>query len=631
MFDIVRNNKKVVQIFLALISLPFAFWGVDSYVRNASRTSAVATVGDVKVTVEQFQQELRERQDRFRNQLGPSFDPKMMDLPEVRAGVLNEIIDRRLLLLEAQKTHVVAGNEALVRAILAIPGFQENGKFSQERYESLLKMQGLSPQMFEAQLRQDITLQQLAGTVGRTGFATTAMVDRALVLEGERREVQEARLTPDLYLPQVKLEDGAARKYYEANGKQFEIPEQARAEFVVLSQDAIAAQTVPAEAEVKAWYEGHKDRYRTAEERRASHILVKAEGKEKDKARAKAEELLKEIQKNPAAFADLAKEKSDDPASGKNGGDLGFFGRGAMVQSFEDATFKLKEGEMTGLVESDFGFHIIKLTGIRPAKEKSFAEVRAEIESELKRAAAGRKFAETAEGFSNTVYEQSDSLKPVADKFKLAVQSSGWLNRTPNPANGPLGGEKILKALFSDDAVKSHRNTEAVEIAPNTLVAARIVEYKAASMQPFETVQAGIETQLKRQKAQELAAKDGQDRLAALKQGGDQKVTWAAAKMLTRADNKQLPDVALKAIFKTDASKLPAYAGVELPGGGYALYKLTKVDTDIKVDDGLRKSAAAQVEKAAAQQDVQAYLAALRARYKVEVHQAVLDAAARER
>lgn len=627
MFDAVRNNKRIVQVFLALITLPFAFWGVDSYVRNADQGKTVAKIGDIKITTPQFQQELRDRQERFRAQMGPAFDPKMMDLPEVRQGILNEMVDQRLLLLEAQKTRVTASNDSLRKAIVAIPSFLDDGKFSQERYESLLKMQGMSPPMFEAQMRQDLTLQQLAGTIGRSGFVAQAITERALALQSEKREVQEARFTPDMFLAQVKLEDDAAKKYYEANGKQFEIPEQARAEFVILSQDTIATQVVVTEAELKAWYDGHKDRYLVPEERRASHILVKFDEKDKAKSKAKAEGLLKEVQKNPAAFADLAKKNSDDPGSAEKNGDLGFFGRGAMVKPFEDAAFKQKEGEISGLIESDFGFHIIKVTAIRAAKGKPFAEVRSEIETELKRGAATRKFAEAAEAFSNSVYEQADSLKPAAEKFKLAVQQSGWLGRTPNPANGPLGNEKLLKSLFSEDSVKNKRNTEAVEIGKNTLVAARILDYKAAAMQPFESVKAGIEAMLKRQKAQELAKKEGEDRLVALKKGGDEKINWSAAKSVSRLDGKLVPPLAVPAIFKVDTAKLPAFTGVELPGAGYALYKITKLEVGGKVDEERRKVLLGQMNMMAAQEEMQTYLAALRVRYKVEIDKTALEAA----
>lgn len=630
MFDAVRNNKKIVQVFLGLITLPFAFWGVESYIRNVGNDGAVATIGGVKVTQQQFQQALREQQERLRGQLGGSIDPKLLDTPEARKAVLDDLVDQRLLLVEAGKRRLFASDQALRQAIGSIQAFQEDGKFSPSRYEAVLRSQNMTPAGFEAQMRQDITLQQLAGGIGQSGFAARVVADRVLALQAEKRDVMEFRLPIDGFLSQVKLADDAAKKFYDANAKQFEVPEQAKAEFVVLSMEAIGSQLSVSEAEVKAWYDGHKDRYQQAEERQASHILITTEKGDKAKAKAKAEEVLKELQQNPKAFADLAKKYSQDPGSAAKGGDLGFFGRGMMVKPFEDAAFSLKQGETSGLVESDFGFHIIKVTSVHAAKERPLAEVRGEIEAELKKAAASRKFAEAAETFSNLVYEQSDSLKPAAEKFKLAVQQSGWVTRKPNPAAGPLGNEKVLNALFGDDAVKNKRNTEAVEIAPNTLVAARIQEYKPASLQPFESVKANIETLLKRQEAQALAVKEGEAKLADLKKGGGDKLNWGAAKSVSRMDARLVPPQALPAIFKADAAKLPAYAGVELPGVGYGLYKVSKAEAGDKLDETRRQGMTQQYNTLVSREEVQAYLAALRARYKVEINQAALASDSRE-
>lgn len=625
MFDAVRNNKRIVQVFLALITLPFAFFGVESYIRNVGNDNHVAKIGDVKITQQQFQQALRDQQERLRGQFG-NIDPKLLDNPQARKAVLDDLIDQRVLLLEASKSRMAAGDDAVRRTIGGIDAFKDNGQFSPERYESLIKAQGMTVAGFEAQVRQDLTLQQLAGGVGQSGFIPRTVSDRVVALQGEKREVQEYRLAADDFLSQVKLEEGAAKKFYDANSKRFEIPEQARAEYVVLSLPAIESQVAVSDAEVKSWYEGHKERYQQPEERRASHILISADKGDKAQAKAKAEEVLKEVQKNPASFADLAKKYSQDPGSAAKGGDLGFFGRGMMVKAFEDTAFKLKEGEISGIVESDFGFHIIKVTGIHAAKEKALAEVRPEIESELKKQAAARKFAEAAEGFSNQVYEQSDSLKPVADKFKLTVQQSGWLTRQPNPANGPLANEKLLSAVFSEDAVKNKRNTEAVEVAPNTLVAARVLEYKPASLQPFEAVKDKIEAMLKRQEAQALAKKAGEAKLEALKKGEAQQISWGAAKTVSRLEASQLPPQALQAIFKADASKLPAYAGLDVSGNGYALYKVVKVEAGDKIDEAKRQAMARQLGGLVMQEDVQSYLAALRARYKVEINQAALEA-----
>ncbi len=625
MFDAVRNNKRIVQVFLALITLPFAFFGVDSYMRNAGSGGDVASIGDMKITQQQFQQTLREQQDRLRTQLGDKFDPKMLENPEARKAILDDLINQRLLLVEARKKHMVASNEAIRQAISGIDTFKVDGKFSSERYEAALRAQGMSPAGFEAQLRQDLTLQQLAGAIGQSGLVARTVADRLLALQTEKRDVAEYRLSLDGYLGKVKLADDASKKFYDANAKQFETPEQAKADYVVLSMDAIAAQLAVTDAEIKSWYDSHKDRYVQPEERRASHILIASEKLGKDKAKTKAEALLAEIRKTPTAFAELAKKNSDDPGSASKGGDLGYFGRGTMVKSFEDAAQSLKEGEISGVVESDFGFHIIKLTGIHAAKEKPLADVRSEIEAELKKSAGSRKFAEAAEAFSNMVYEQSDSLKPVADKFKLTIQHTDWLGRQANPANGTMGNEKILAALFSDEAVKNKRNTEAVEIAPNTLVAARIAEYKPKALQPFDSVKSSIENLLKHKEAQVLASKDGEARLEALKKGDD-KLTWGSAKTVSRMDASQLPPTAAQSVFRMDTGKLPSYTGVELPGTGYALYKLIKVEAGDKLDDARKLGMLKQLGNMAAQEDIQLYLAALRTRYKVEVNQAALDA-----
>lgn len=629
MFDTVRNNQRVVQIFLGLITLPFAFFGIEAYVRNSGAGDDLATVGKTKITTLQFEQAWRERQDQMRQALGANYRPEMFNTPEARLSVLNALVDQRLLLLEADKSRITASDGMLREVISSIPTLQENGKFSMDRYESALRAQGMSQPQFEARLRQDLTLQQLAGAVGDTAFVSAAQTDAMLRLQMETRQFGEFRLTSGQFADKVKIDAANVRKFYEENTAKFEIPEQVKAEYVVLSLETLLSQTAVSEAEVKAWYESHKDRYQQAEERRASHILILSGGEAgKEKARAKAEEILKEVKRAPARFSEFAKQHSQDPGSAPKGGDLGFFARGMMVKPFEEAVFSQKEGDLSGIVESEFGYHIIKLTGIKGGKLRPLESVRGEIETELKRQAASRKFAEAAELFNNMVYEQADSLGPVAEKFSLKTQKSGWLPKTPDPATmaalGPLSNAKLLSALFTEDAVKNKRNTEAVEVAQNMLVAARVLEHMPASVRSFESVKADIEKSLKVREAARLAREAGEEKLAQLHKEGDGKQAWSAVKSVSRLQSGQLPVTAAKAIFSAEAGKLPAYAGASV-GNDYALYKIVKVSSPEKIDEAQRRAFQAEYGRIMAQEDLSSYLAALRQRYKVVLNTAALE------
>lgn len=632
MFDAVRNNKRVVQAFLVLITLPFAFFGVESYVRNAGGGDDVAKVGKTKISLQEFQRAYREQQERLRGTLGANFDAKMFDTPEARLSVVNGLIDQRLLLVEAAKNHLYASDAQLAQVITRIPALQENGKFSQAKYEEALRAQNLTVAGFEAQLRQDLTLQQIVGAVADSGLVAKAQAAQVLRIQLENREVASYLINLASVAAKVKVDDAAARQYYDSNAAQFQLPEQVKAEYVVLSADALKGQSNVSDADVKAWYDSHQDRYQQPEERRASHILVMvdaaAPAADKDKAKAKVQALLAEVKANPGKFAEIAKKDSQDPGSAANGGDLGFFAKGAMVKPFEDAVFSLKEGEVSGVVQSDFGYHIIKLTGIKPGKVKSFESVKGEIEAELKAQAAGRKYAEAAENFSNLVYEQSDSLKPAADKYKLAIQTSGWLSKGAAAAGAAQAATpanpKVLEALFSNDALKDKRNTAAIEVAPNTLVAARVVEHKPAAQRPFDEVKAAIVERLTRQEEQKLVKQEGDAQLAKL-QSGDDKVTWSPVKSVSRMTAAQLSREAAQAIFKADVKKLPAYVGVELPGNGYGLFKITKVQRPEKVEDAQVKGLQEQYAQFAAQQDTAAYLAALRKKYSVEINKSALE------
>ena len=632
MFDSVRNNKKIVQIFLALITLPFAFFGVDSYIRSSGAGSDLAKVGGSKITLQQFENALRERQDELRQSLGEGFRQEMMNSPEVRAGVLNTLIDQRLLLLEADKSRLTTSDQQLSAVIGSIPALQEHGKFSMARYEAALRSRGYSQAQFEAKLRQDLTLQQLTGPVNDAAFVATAQTEALLRLQLEERQFSEYRIPPAQFADKVKIDVAAVRQYYEDNRSEFEVPAKIRAEYLILSRDALQNQVAVSDAEIKDWYENHKNRYLLPEERRASHILIVAKSdaaKNQEAARAKAEQVLQELRKNPTKFAELAKKYSQDPGSAKKGGDLGYFGRGAMVKVFEDAAFGQKVGEISGVLQSDFGYHIVKVTGIHPAKLRPLSEVRPEIEAEVKSQAAARKFADVAESFSNMVYEQSDSLQPAAEKYGLKIRQSGWLTRQADVKDraelGPLSNEKLRSLLFSEDSIKNKRNTDAVEIAPNTLASARVLEFVPASLKPFDSVKDEIERKLAAREESAMALKAGEAQLAELQQGHGDKLAWSSPKSISRLQGRTISAAAVKAVFKAPADKLPAYAGASVDGG-YSLYKVIKVVRPEKVDPAMLKAVQSELTRIVASEDMSAYLASLRSRYKVDVNSSMLQA-----
>ncbi len=630
MFDAVRNNKRIVQVFLILITIPFALWGVNWYTRSSGGADSVAQVGDIKISPQEFQEALREQQDRLREALSGQFNPAMLDTPEARQALIDSLITQRLLSHQAYDDRVVVGDQQLRQFISSVPAFQDNGKFSKERYEAVVRSQNLSLPGFEARMRQQLAMQQLALPLAAGAFIPQSGVDRWAALQRESRDIAEFVVKPDQFVGAVKLDADAAQKYYEANRARFEIPEQVRAEYLVLNPDALIDSVTVTEDEIKRWYDSHQDQYRQSEERRASHILVAVAKDAKDDevkaARAKIDSLLKQVKLAPGEFAKLAKENSGDPGSAANGGDLGFFGRGMMVKPFEDAAFALKENEISEVVRSDFGFHVIKVTGFKAEKLRSLDEAKEEIRTELKQQGAARRFAEVAEQFNNIVYEQPDSLQPAAEKFKLSVRQSNWLTKGAPAAGGELGNERLIAALFSDDAVKNKRNTEAVETAANTLVAARVLEHKPAQLQPLDAVRAEVEKRLVRDEAARLAQKDGEEKLGRLLKGEAAELGWGPVKSVSRAGSPGMPAEAVRAVFRLSPEKLPAYTGAKQADGGFALYKLSAVKLpEASAGDTRPAALRAQLARLYGEEDFAAYLAALRTRYPVKINRSMLE------
>ena len=633
MFSFVANHKRLLQILLMLVIVPpFALWGVDSYQSNGSSAGEVARVGDIKINDNEFSAQVRAQQERLQQLLGRNYNPAIFDTREARNEILENMITQRLVTQHVVKSRMVVTDEALREMILTMPAFQDKGKFSRERYVDVLKSErgdrgeGMTPEMFENSLRRDLLVQQLSAALGEGGLVSKAIAREWVTIAGENREISTSRLAAGVFAAKVRTTPESIKAFYDANLGRFEVPEQVKVEYVLLNSEALASADPVSTKEIQEAYDQRRAQYEISERRQASHILIAikqgANAEEKAKARARAEDLLAKVKKTPESFADLAKKNSDDPGSAEKGGDVGLFSRGLVAKAFEDAAFSMKPNEISGPVETEFGFHVIRLKAIIPGSLKPLAEVRGDIERDLAKQRAGRKYAEAAEQFSNMVYEQSDTLKPVAERFKVAVRDGGWVARSGSRV-AQLSHPRVIAALFSDESIKSRRNTEAIEVSQGSLVSARVVEHKAATLKPLEEVQKELIQLLLQKESTSLAWKEGAERLERLRKGETVDLPFSTPKIMGREGTEQIAPTVLEAAFRADRNKLPSYVGVEL-NDGYVLVRVSKVVAP-KLDENSEKNAQTELGRAMGGTEFRAYQKALRTAATVTINQKAIE------
>lgn len=623
MFDFVHRKKTIVQIILFLVMLPFLFWGIQSY-RNESQMSAVATIEGEEIPRWEFDQALRNQHERLRNMLKDNFNSAMLDNPEMRLAVLEGLIQQKIMHREAEDIGLTVLDSRLASEIQSISAFHdENGKFSYQRYEELLRRQQMTPVIFEDRVGAEILQQQLLEPLSNSAMVADTMVQTVIRLSEVKRVIDQVEIAPDQYLSEVNPDEEAIKTYYDQYQAEFLLPERVRIEYLVLSLNDLAQQEAVSSEEVRNYYEEHQSDYGQPEERQASHILIAVTDSsedEKAEAKRKAEDILAQVTQEPEKFAELASEFSDDSGSAKSGGELGFLGKGVLVKEFEDALFQMELNEIRGPVETAFGFHIIKLSEIKPAKVATVEEVEDSIEETLKRQKITGRFGEIAEEFSNIVYEQSDSLLSAADRFNLTVkQPNDWINkRSREPLE--IASEKLMQALFSDDVIKEGRNTEAIEVMPDTFVSARVLEHKPAAAQSLEVVRDQIIQKLKLQLAAEKTGKEGNDKLARLIAGETDVVDWGdTPKTVSYMQSQGLDIETMRAIFKADVTQLPVYVGVTSLQGKYNLVRINQVIEPDTADQAKLQSFGGQLKQMLLQEELAAYQASLRQRYSVKI------------
>lgn len=631
MLDAIRESSQgwLAKAILLLITIPFMLWGVESYFNNGSSGEVLASVNGDKISTQEFDEALKAQQETLRASMGETYDPAIFNDPKIRQSILDGMIDQRLIIQAASKAGLTVSNAQMIKIIAGLPAFQENGQFSQSRYEQMLRQQGMSIPEFENRLRQELLINEVSSVFQASTIMPSNIAEKFLQAYEQQREISTSTFTPEQFVQQAKVSPADIQAWYNTHKADYTLPEQARFEYVVLSQDALAGQISVNDAEIKQYYDQHSAKFSQPEQRRASHILVPVQpGDDAQKsaaAKARADTIYQQVKANPANFAAVAKRESSDSGSAVQGGDLGWFARDAMVKPFSDKAFALRNGEISAPVRSDFGYHIIQLTGIKPATVPALDSIKADISHELQNQKAAQQFAQAAENFSNQVYEQSDSLKPVSAALKLPVQTSAWLNRKGGGDSGLLTSPKMLQVLFSDEVLKNKRNTEAIEVAPNTLVAARLLEYKPAALQPLASVQSTIEQRLKRTQATALAEKNGKQYLTQLRAGKEPAVNWSPFRLVTRQQENALPPNLIEPVFSADARRFPAYIGATGQDGSYTLVRVTRAIAPPQADTAKIKAVQGQLAQLAAKTDFANYLTSLKSQAKIEIRRASLD------
>ena len=628
MFDFVRNNTKIMMGLLFLLIIPsFVLFGLEGYSRFDDKGIVVAKVDGQKINQSDWDTAHKSEVDRIRASM-PNLDVKLFDTPEAKYATLERMVRDKVIAAAAQKMHLVASDTRLARELQQSPAIAAlrtpDGKLDMERYKQLAASQGMTPEMFEMQVRADLSNRQVIQGVQASAYATSAQTQTALNAFMQRREVQILNFPVADYLSKVTVSDADLQTFYEKNKAKYQSMESADIEYLVLDIETLRQSVTLNEQDLKSYYEQNLQRLSSKEERRASHILITAAKEapeaEKKVARAKAEELLKSVKAKPASFAEVARKNSQDPGSALKGGDLDFLGRGAMVKVFEDAVFSMKKSDISDLVESEFGYHIIQVTDIKVPKAQSFESLRPSLEADLKKEQAQRKYAELAETFSNMVYEQSDSLKPVADKLKLNIQKANQVGRQPaaGQSKSVLTNPALLNALFNEASLQKQRNTEAIEVAPSTLVSARVVKHQPAATLPLAEVKEFVKRALTQEKAAEIAKAQGEQRLAALKAktGSD---TLPNAIVISRENTqRQLPQV-VEAALRADPSNLPSVNGVDLGAQGFAVVRVTKIFPPEPENKALMAQAQQQFTQLWGTAETQAYIAQLKTKLKAEI------------
>ena len=519
MLQAIRDKAHgwIAWAIVILISVPFALWGIQEYMGGGGEI-AIAEVNGKEIKEGDLDRRTREFRDSMRGTLGDMYRPDMFDDAVLKAEVLQRMIDEFLTIQAAHDWNLRISDQQARAVILSVPAFQNNGQFENQYYEAALRSRGLSPAAFEQSLRQDLMTNQIETALRDSAFVTDQELNEALRLQLEQRDIVYVRIPAKPLAQTMVVSDAQAQDYYVRNAATYSLPERVKLAYVLLDANVLGAQVQVDDASLEAYFNENRNEFVAEDEREMRHILVAANaGADADTegaARAKAEDLLAQLQ-NGADFAAIAAANSDDPGSAQNGGDLGWVSRGMMVKPFEDAGFSLAIGERSGLVRSDFGYHIIEVTAVRGGGDAQFGEMRDKVAAAYRRRDAENLFYDHAERLATGAYEAPDSLGPVAEMLGLQVQSTDWLERDSMPP-APIASPKITAAAFNDDVLTEGHNSNVIELATDRVVVLRVLEHEPQTQRPLAEVRSEVDAAARLELATEAAAAKGATVLAQL-------------------------------------------------------------------------------------------------------------------
>jgi peptidyl-prolyl cis-trans isomerase D len=646
MFDFIRNNRRFLQVVLLVLVLPsFILFGIQGY-SNMGDANNLVSVGQQRISQAELDNAVRNRLEEIKKTLGDKYDSKLYDTPEMHQKVLDGIVNQKVLLAESVRNNVLGSDQKITDFVKAIPGVYENNKYDEEAYKRIVSTRAPNIPAFEAGLKSEMGVQTLYNGVQNTALVSKQLIEQLSIGQERTITAQELLFKAEPLIATLKVDPAALAKFYADNLKRFELPEQAKAEYFVLDATTAAGNIAVAalnDAEIKAAYDAaiKNKRFVTPEERQVAHILIKLDAKASAAdiavAKSKIDALAVQLKQNPAQFAAIAKASSDDTGSAAQNGDLGTFTQEAMSfmgKSFVDTAFATTVNELSAPVKTDYGWHIVQVKAVKAGLVKSYEAVKNELEAELKASRSASKLLDYKKDLLNELglLQQSASLKSVADKFKLELKTQDTF--TPENARqmvqmaqatqqilpSKLFNTKVLDVLFSKDSIDTKNNTGAIEIAKNEWVIARLVDYTAAKAQPLEQVKTKVEALLRQELAVKQAQTDGEAKLKALRTKSDTAVEGlSAAKEFSRQKPNGLSTAAFATVARASAGTLPAWAGVTLPNGDYAVYKVTALGAMPTLDDVKRNAVKQAVNRVYAEQELQSVLTVLKARHNVKL------------